>query len=198
MGAASADAARRARRDGRGLVPPNGPEAIASRRIYDGKVVNLRVDTLRSGSGKTHDVEVVEHAQAVAVIVRPTPEQMLLVRQYRHPLGREHWEVVAGGIDPGESPEEAAIRELREETGYVPHRVRRLWSAFSAPGFCDELLHFCAVDGYDVGERSGFDAGEEDMQLGIFTLDQLWQKIQADELPDAKTQIAVLWALRRH
>jgi hypothetical protein len=69
-----------------------------------------------------------------------------------------------------------------------------LWSAFSAPGFCDELLHFCVVDGYDVGEREGFDEGEEDMQLGIFSIDELWRKIRADELPDAKTQIAVLWA----
>jgi ADP-ribose pyrophosphatase len=120
---------------------------------------------------------------------------MLLVQQYRHPLGREHWEVVAGGMEPGESPEAAAARELREETGYVAHHVTRLWSAFTAPGFCEELLHFCTVDGYDVGERVGFDAGEAEMQLGIFALDELWRKIRADELPDAKTQIAVLWAL---
>jgi len=168
---------------------------LASRRIYDGKVVNLRIDTLRGPNGKPHDVEVVEHAEAVVVIVRPTPAEMLLVRQYRHPLARENWEVVAGGMNPGESPEEAAARELREETGYVAHRIERIWSAFSAPGFCDELLHFCAVDGYDIGERDGFDAGEEDMQLGIFALDDLWQKIRANELPDSKTQIAVLWAL---
>ena len=170
-------------------------ELLASRRIYDGKVVSLRVDTLRGPNGEPHDVEVVEHAEAVVVIVRPKPSEMLLVRQYRHPLARENWEVVAGGMNPGESPEDAAARELREETGYVAHRITRLWSAFSAPGFCDELLHYCVVDGYEIGEREGFDAGEEDMQLGIFALDELWRKIRADELPDAKTQIAVLWAL---
>ena len=170
-------------------------ELLASRRIYAGKVVGLRVDTLRSESGKMHEVEVVEHAEAVVVIVRPRPSEMLLVRQYRHPLARDDWEVVAGGMDPGESPEEAAARELREETGYVAHRVRRLWSAFSAPGFCDELLHFCAVDQYEIGERAGFDEGEEEMQLGIFEIGELWRKIRADELPDSKTQIAVLWAL---
>jgi ADP-ribose pyrophosphatase len=169
-------------------------ELLATRRVYDGKVVNLRVDTLRAKNGKPHDDEVVEHAEAVAVIVRPRPGEMLLVRQYRHPLGREHWEVVAGSMDPGESPEEAAARELREETGYVAHRVERLWSAFTAPGFCTELLHFCVVHGYDVGEREGFDEGEEEMELGIFALDELWRKIQADELTDSKTQIAVLWA----
>ena len=169
-------------------------ELLGSRRIYDGNVVNLRVDTLRGDQGRPHDVEVVEHAQAVVVIVRPRPDEMVLVRQYRHPLARENWEVVAGGMNPGESPEEAAARELREETGYMARRVTRLWSAFSAPGFCDELLHFCVVDDYDVGEPEP-DEGEEGMQLGIFAIDELWRKIRADELPDSKTQIAVLWAL---
>ncbi|MEA2787372.1 MAG: ADP-ribose pyrophosphatase [Candidatus Eremiobacteraeota bacterium] len=169
-------------------------ELLGSRRIYDGKVVSLRVDTLRGDEGTPHDVEVVEHAQAVVVIVCPQPNEMVLVRQYRHPLARENWEVVAGVMNPGESPEDAAARELREETGYRAHRVTRLWSAFSAPGFCDELLHFCVVDGYDVGEPEP-DEGEEGMQLGIFTIDELWRKIRADELPDSKTQIAVLWAL---
>jgi ADP-ribose pyrophosphatase len=169
-------------------------ELLGTRRIYDGKVVNVRVDTLRGGEGKPHDVEVVEHAQAVVVIVRPRPSEMLLVRQYRHPLARDNWEVVAGGMNPGESPEDAAARELLEETGYVAHRVTRLWSAFSAPGFCDELLHYCAVDGYDIGEPQR-DEGEEDMQLGIFPIEELWRKIRADELPDNKTQVAVLWAL---
>ncbi|HEY6234546.1 MAG TPA: NUDIX hydrolase [Candidatus Elarobacter sp.] len=169
-------------------------ELLGTRRVYDGKVVNLRVDTLRGGEGKPHDVEVVEHEQAVVVIVRPRPSEMLLVRQYRHPLARDNWEVVAGGMNPGESPEEAAARELLEETGYVAHRVTRLWSAFSAPGFCDELLHYCAVDGYDIGEPQR-DEGEEDMQLGIFPIEELWRKIRADELPDNKTQVAVLWAL---
>ena len=167
-------------------------ELLGTRRIYDGKVVNLRVDTL-GGDRKPHDVEVVEHAQAVVVIVRPRPSEMLLVRQYRHPLARDNWEVVAGGMNPGESPEDAAARELREETGYVAHRVTRLWSAFSAPGFCEELLHFCVVHGYEIGEPEPDE--DEEIELGIFSLDDLWRKIRDDELPDAKTQVAVLWAM---
>lgn len=169
-------------------------ELLSSRRVYDGKVVNLRVDSLRSKSGRTYDAEVVEHAEAVAVIVRPRPSEMLLVCQYRHPVGREQWEVVAGGMNPGESPEEAALRELREETGYRGHRVERLWSAYTAPGFCEELLHVCVVHGYDIGDPQP-DEGEEGIQLGIFSIDELWRKIRENELPDAKTQIAVLWAL---
>lgn len=168
-------------------------ELLKSRRVYDGKVVSVRVDTILQ-NGKPHDVEVVEHAEAVAVIVKPRPGEMLLVRQYRHPLARDNWEVVAGGMDPGETPEEAAARELREETGYVARRVERLWSAFTAPGFCTELLHFCVVDGYEIGDPDP-DEGEEEMEIGVFSIDELWRKIRADELPDAKTQIAVLWML---
>lgn len=167
-------------------------ELLGTRRVYDGRVVNLRVDTLRE-NGRARDVEVVEHAQAVVVIVCPQPGEMLLVRQYRHPLARESWEIVAGGMEPGESPEDAAVRELREETGYRAHRVTRLWSGYSAPGFCDELLHFCLVEGYEIGAAEP-DEGEDGIQIGIFRIEELWRMIRADELPDVKTQVAVLWA----
>lgn len=167
-------------------------EVVGTQRLYQGRVLNLRVDTLRR-NGATHQAEIVEHAQAVAVIVRPRPDSLLLVRQYRHPLARENWEAVAGGMDPGESPEDAAVRELREETGYRAQRVTRLWSGYSAPGFCDELLHFCLVDGYEIGEAEP-DEGEDGIQIGIFSIEELWRMIQADELPDVKTQVAVLWA----
>ncbi|WP_317995423.1 NUDIX hydrolase [Vulcanimicrobium alpinum] len=168
-------------------------DVLQTRRVYDGRVLNLRLDTLTGTNGTPHEVEIVEHSEAVVVIVRPQPHTMLLVKQYRHPVGRETWEVVAGGMDPGETPEEAAIRELREETGYRARRVERLWSAFSAPGFCEELLHFCLVDGYEIGDAEPDE--HEEIEIGIFALDDLWRKIRADELPDAKSQVAVLWAL---
>ncbi len=168
-------------------------EVLGTRRVYEGKVVSLRVDTVRSEGGKPHEVEVVEHGGAVVVIVRPEPDRLLLVRQYRHPLRRDHWEVPAGGIDPGETPEQATARELREETGYRARRVERLWSAYSAPGFCSELLHFCLVDGYEIGEPEPDE--NEEIEIGIFSAEELWRKIGADELQDTKTQVAVLWAL---
>jgi len=171
-------------------------ELLSTRRIYEGHVVNLRVDTIRFGDAKPHDIEVVEHAQAVVVIVRPEPDRMLLVRQYRHPLGREQWEAVAGGMNRGETPEEAARRELREETGYRAARVERLWSAYSAPGFCDELLHFCVVDGFEIGEPEP--DVDEHIVPGVFGIEELWKLIRDDQLPDAKTQVAVLWALGQH
>ncbi len=165
---------------------------LESRRIYDGHVLNLRVDTVNTSSG-THEWEVVEHSGAVVVIAMPSPEEMVLVRQYRHPLERETWEVCAGSMDPGESPEDAARRELREETGFRAKSIRRLWSAYSAPGFCSELLHFFVTDEWDTGETD-FDPGE-DITIATFPVSRLREMIERDELPDAKTQISVLWAL---
>jgi ADP-ribose pyrophosphatase len=168
-------------------------DVLKSRRIYEGRVVNLRVDTLAGPDGRPHEVEVVEHSGAVVVIVQPTPDTMALVKQYRHPVGRETWEVVAGGMDPGESVETAALRELREETGYVASGTEHLFSGYSAPGFCTELLHFCRVDRYELGEPDPDE--DEQIEVGTFTLDELWRMIRAGELQDAKTQVAVLWAL---
>jgi ADP-ribose pyrophosphatase len=167
-------------------------ELIASRRVYEGRVLNLRVDTVRTPRGD-HLYEVVEHAGAVAVIVAPSPSQLLLVRQFRPSLQMHTWEVCAGGIDPGEQPLDAALRELREETGFRARSMRRLWTAYSAPGFCTELLHFFVTDDFEAG-ATDFDEGE-DIETRAFDLEELRAMIREDRLPDAKTQIAVMWAL---
>jgi ADP-ribose pyrophosphatase len=169
-------------------------QPIESRRIYDGHVINLRVDTIATPRGK-HEMEIVEHGGAVVVIPFAGPDEIVLVRQYRHALGRQNWEVCAGGIDPGETPHDAAMRELREETGFRARRLERLFSAYSAPGFCTELLHFFATDDYEVGEPENM--GDEDIEITTFPLKRLREMIARDELADAKTQIAVFWALSR-
>jgi ADP-ribose pyrophosphatase len=169
-------------------------KVVSSKRIYEGHVINLRVDAVETGNG-THEFEVVEHGGAVVVIPRPSVDEMVLVRQYRHPLGTHTWEVCAGGIDPGETPHDAALRELREETGFRARTLRRLWSAYSAPGFCNELLHYFETDDYEEGEPNNVDG--EDIEIATFPLKRLREMMERDELRDAKTQIAVLWALTR-
>jgi ADP-ribose pyrophosphatase len=169
-------------------------DVLASKRIYEGRVLNLRVDTLATRRG-TYDVEVVEHGGAVVVIAQPSPDEVVLVRQYRHALGAYTWELCAGSIDPGESAEAAAIRELREETGYRAQSIERVWSAYSAPGFCSELLHFFHTGDFVPGEPEP-DA-EEDIEIATFPLARVREMFERDELRDAKTQIGVLWALQR-
>jgi len=163
-----------------------------SRRVYDGRVVNLRVDQIES-DGKHFEAEIVEHKEAVVIVALPKPGSIILVGQYRYPLGRVLWEVPAGSMDDGESVEDAAARELREETGYRAQHLRRLWSAYSAPGFCNELLHFVVAEELSLGVPDP-DADEE-IEVRGFGIEQAWAMVERDELPDAKTQIA-LAALR--
>jgi ADP-ribose pyrophosphatase len=170
-------------------------KVLGSKRVYEGRVINLRVDTVEA-HGKPHDLEIVEHSGAVVVIAQPAPDEIVLVRQHRHAIGEDTWEACAGGIDPGETARDAAIRELREETGFRAHTMRRIWSAYSAPGFCNELLHFFHTDSWDSGEPEP-DA-EEEIEIATFPLTRVLEMIERDELRDAKTQVAVLWALRQH
>lgn len=166
-----------------------------SRYVYRGRVVNLRVAELQFES-RSSVVEIVEHRGAVAIVAQPSRDSIVLVEQYRYPLGRRQWEVPAGTLDESEEPETCAARELREETGYTAKSLRRLWSAYSAPGFCTELLHFYAAEGLTLGKPEP-DAGEEDMVVKTFALDEAWAMVERNELPDAKSQIAIAWARGR-
>lgn len=167
-------------------------KVAGSKRVYEGRVLNLRVDHIET-DGKAFEAEIVEHNEAVVVVALPQPGSVILVGQYRYPLARVLWEVPAGSMDAGESVEEAAARELREETGYSARHLRRLWSAYSAPGFCNELLHFVVAEELTLGVPDP-DA-DEDIEVRTFGVEQAWAMVERDELPDAKTQIA-LAALR--
>ena len=105
--------------------PDRLPDVVASRRVHDGWI-GLRVDTLRFASGREGTIDVVEHPGGVTIVAFDRDERLLLVRQYRHPAGRELLELPAGTLEPGETPESCAERELQEEAGYRPGRLERL------------------------------------------------------------------------
>ena len=94
------------------------PQLLSSRRIFEGRVFNVRIDDLRYGDGSEHRVDVVEHGASLAIVATPSSGRLILVRQYRHPAGVPLWEIPAGTAEPGETLLEGARRELREETGY--------------------------------------------------------------------------------
>lgn len=122
-------------------------ETLSSQLIYQGRVVRLRVDAVRLPNGRETTREIVEHDDCVAVIALDADGRVLLVKQFRKAVGRELLEIPAGGIDPGESPEEAVSREMREETGYLPRRMERLGGFYSAPGYATEYLYlYLATD----------------------------------------------------
>ena len=163
----------------------------STRRVYEGRVVNLRVDAVEYPNGHRSEVEVVEHRGGVAVIAMPQPRRIVLVHQFRPAIGRAMWEVPAGKLEAGEDPPLCAQRELLEETGYRAGRVRELWSFYTAPGFCSELLHLFLAEDLTAGTPRP-EEGEQ-IQTRSFDVDEAWTLVQRGELPDAKTQIALAW-----
>lgn len=114
---------------------------VSTQRIYEGKVVNLRRDIVCLPNGKEAVREVVEHPGAVAVVPVLSDGRVLMVRQFRHPVGKVLLEIPAGKLDAGEDPDECALRELEEETGHRAGIVERSASIYTGPGFTDEVIH---------------------------------------------------------
>jgi len=115
---------------------------LNSKHVYRGRAVHVRVDGVVKPNGTKTTREVVEHVDCVVILPVDSKGNTLLVRQFRHAVDREMLELPAGSIDPGETPEEAASRELREETGYKPGKLEKLGGFYAAPGYCTEYLHF--------------------------------------------------------
>jgi len=120
-----------------------GQEQVAgTTRVFEGRSLRLRVDQVVKPDGSRTTREVVEHVNVVVLLPLDREGRILMVRQYRHAVERVLLELPAGGIDPGETPEQAAGRELREETGCAPGRLERLGGFYAAPGYLTEYLHF--------------------------------------------------------
>ena len=174
--------------------PPSHPDVVASRRLHEGWV-GLRIDSLRYPSGAEGTAEVVEHPGGIVIVAFDSDARLLLVRQYRHPAGRELLELPAGTLEPDEAPELCAERELQEETGYRPGRLERLGGFYTAPGFCDEYLHaFLALDLVE----SRLEGDEEAIDVEAVPLAEAQRMISTGQIEDAKTAGALLlYSLRQ-
>src|SRR5438477_1580899 len=94
------------------------PKILSQQVVFKGRLVQVRVDEVVEPAGHTATREIVVHPGAVCIVARPTPDDVILIRQYRHAAGRELLEIPAGGLHDSEDPLEAARRELEEETGF--------------------------------------------------------------------------------
>lgn len=116
-------------------------EVLESKVEFEGWRIRVRTDRILNPDGKEITRDVVEHPGAVTLVARPTPAEVILVRQYRHPTGEELLELPAGTCEEGEDPASTARRELEEETGYSAADIRHLATFYTAPGFTNELMH---------------------------------------------------------
>jgi ADP-ribose pyrophosphatase len=128
--------------------PEPGDEKVLIRKyVFEGRAIKVRVDTVRTAGGRRSTREIVEHGECIAVVALDADENILLVRQFRSPLGKQLLEIPAGGIDKGENSEAAVIREMQEETGFKPGKVVRLCGFYLSPGTSTEYLHlYLAAD----------------------------------------------------
>ena len=167
------------------------PELFSSERVFEGRVFNVRIDKIRYSDGAEHRVDVVEHPGSFTVLAMPAPDEVVLVRQYRHAVSTALWELPAGTAERGEDPQEGAARELREETGYGAGRMRRLGSLYATPGFCTEIMHFFAAEDLSAGEQMLDE--DERIEVATFTRDAAWRLVAKGEIADMKTVLALAW-----
>ena len=176
-----------------GEVQPE--RTVARKDVYDGRVVQLHVDEVELANGKRTTREVAEHADAVVVLPIDESGRALLVRQYRYPIAQDLLEAPAGGIDPGEDPDEAAQRELQEEIGYKAGKLEPLGGFWTAPGFCTEFMYaFLAMD----LSPSVLEADDDEaITVERHDLDSIRAMIRDGRIVDAKTIAAYWMALDR-
>lgn len=170
----------------------NEPRArtLSSRRVYEGHVLALDVDEVEEPGVVKAVREVVRHRGSVAALAVREDGCIVLVRQYRYAVGERVWELPAGRLDPGETPEGGARRELEEEVGLRATVVELLSTFYTTPGFCDEKMHLFRCSGLtQVPPRPEAD---ERIEAGTFTLDEARAMIRSGEIREGKTLVALL------
>jgi ADP-ribose pyrophosphatase len=165
-------------------------KTVSSEIVYSGRAVNLRVDTIQTADGRVTTREIVEHSDCVAVVAVDVNENILMVRQYRKSVGKDLLEIPAGGIEPGETPEAAVEREMREETGMQPRRIIKLGGFYSSPGFCTEYLHLYLVSDMIKNPLVAEDTLE--IEICSFPKDEILKLIASGQICDSKTIAGLL------
>ncbi len=165
-------------------------KTLSSQPIFSGQIIKLRVDTVETSNGRQTTREIIEHADCIAVVAIDNEDNILLVKQFRKPVEKELLEIPAGGIDPGEDPETAVRREMREETGYLPRKLESLGGFYSAPGYCTEYLHLYLAS--DLTPRRLTAEDTESIKLVRVPVSQIISLINSGNICDAKSVAGLL------
>lgn len=172
---------------------------VESTVVHDGRVVHLSVDTVRFPDGSVGRLELVRHRGAAAVLPVPGSREapdpdVLLLQQYRYAAGGVIYEVPAGIIEPGESWEQCALRELEEETGFRAGTLVELTTIHTTPGFTNEVIHLYAA--FDLTEGTARSDEDEFLEVERMPLSKALELTRSGEITDAKSLVTILYAAR--
>jgi ADP-ribose pyrophosphatase len=161
--------------------------------VYEGRVFSVEVLSKRLPSGKEHEVAIVRHAPSVVIVPLTENGDIVLIRQFRASVDRILWEVPAGRVNPGESPEDGARRECEEEIALVPGRVERLAALYPAPGFCDELLIFFKASDLrpPAPDSTHHPDEDEEIESHVVSIADAKAMVARGEIEDLKTAYAL-------
>jgi len=166
-------------------------KTISSDRIYTGKVISLKVDTVEVENKGYQKREIVEHCGAVGIVAVNDNNEVVLIKQFRKAIEKAIWEIPAGKLEVGENPKECAIRELKEETGYEAENLKLIHKFFTSPGFSNQKVYIYLATGLNVGESS---LDDKSLEVYKIDLEDAYNMVMRNEIEDAKTLIGILVA----
>lgn len=166
-------------------------ETISSKVIFEGRIVKLQFDEVKLPNGRTGTREIIKHTGACCILPVTSDGKIILVEQYRKACERSLIEIPAGRLELGEDPKTAATRELEEETGRKAGRITKICEFYTAPGFCDEIIHLYLAEDLEILPNPASLDEDEFVELLEVSIEEAVSMVRDGRIVDAKTIIAI-------
>lgn len=165
---------------------------IKQEKVYSGNIVDFEKATVIMPNGKESTRDIITHPGASVILPINDNNEIYLVKQFRAPINTITYEIPAGKLDLNEDPKECALRELKEETGLIPNYFKKILAIYSAPGFCNEILHMYIAKDL-IQSQSNVDE-DEFLSVVKLPLSKCLEMVLNGQIMDSKTIIAILYA----
>ena len=167
-------------------------KSVKNINIYEGRVFNVHKETILFPNGNEHDLDIIVHPGAVAILPIDEAGNIYFVNQYRHATGGMFLEIPAGGLEEGEAARDCAVRELQEEIGMAPGKLEKLLEVYIAPGYSTEIVFLYLATALMPSSLPQDD--DEDIEIILLSLNEAFERIEKGQIKDAKSILALTYA----